>query len=416
MIQAFFRKGRRRPLQFLDLPVMTDKRLTAAVDIIAAVGKAAYQVRPEICVTVCTMAVNLCLKYGNTSDSAIVYMVFGCIFLGGIVGRAETGYEFGRLALALIEKFQNEKQRAEVNFVVGYFGTSWMRPAIEAEGLWEVAFREGQRTGDLFHTGCAAAGTIQGMVMRGAPLDEIHAKIEQFWPVLERAHLREPMTCLTGTRQLLSRLRCVRDASPALPNGDPQLLAELATFGSRHFAHFYFINQCMLHALVGNVSAGLDAAARSAAYLPDSKGLLNTPEHFFWSAMLHAMNEADPRRGIKETAAAKRRFAAWRENCPTNFALRHELLCAEEARLRRHSDQAMDCYRRAVELGREHRTLHLLGFANHRAALLAATLGRADIAQQFDTASRTAYAEWGALALLPLAAEFQHHTDYQPLP
>jgi len=110
------------------------------------------------------MAVNLCLKYGNTPDAAIVYMVFGCIFLGGILGRVETGYGFGWLALNLIKKFDNQKQRAEVNFVVGYFGTSWMRPTIEAEALWQIAFHEGQNTGDLFHTGCALSGMTQSLI------------------------------------------------------------------------------------------------------------------------------------------------------------------------------------------------------------------------------------------------------------
>ena len=207
VLYALIRKGRRKPSELLDLPAMTDERQIIVVRLIAAMGKAAYQVRPEICVSICTRAVNICLKRGNTPDAAINYMVFGCIFLGGIVGRAKTGYEYGRLALDLVDKFQNHEQRAEVNFVVGYFGTSWMRPAIEAELLWETAFEEGQRTGDLFHTGCAVSGTIQSMIMRGAPLAAVEHRIEQFWPVMEQAHLREPLTCLASTRELIRNLQ-----------------------------------------------------------------------------------------------------------------------------------------------------------------------------------------------------------------
>ena len=344
-------------------------------------------------------------------------MVFGCIFLGGILGRAETGYEFGRLALALIEKFQNEKQRAEVNFVVGYFGTSWKRPAIEAERLWEVAFKEGQRTGDLFHTGCAASGTIQGMIMRGCPLDEVEQRLEQFWPILEQAHLREPITCLTSTRRLLSSLRGSANLSSLNHRSDdPQLLDDLAAFGSRHFAHFHFLNQCMHHALFGNVPAGLDAVARSRTYLPESKGLLNTPEHFFWSAILQAMNPTAGRASIRETAAARRRFARWVKNCPANFAVRHELLAAEEARMRTRPEQAIAHYTRAIEFGRQHGILHLLGFANQRAAQLAASLGRTQAAEQYNEAAHNAYAQWGALALVPPAIRSQHQPTHQPLP
>jgi len=407
-LQAFIRTGRRKPSQLLDLPTMTDERLIAVVGLIAAMAKAAYQIRPEICVSICALAVNLCLKHGNAPDSAVTYMVFGCIFLGGILGRAETGYEFGRLALALVEKFENHQQRAEVNFVVGYFGTSWMRPAIEAEQLWETAFSEGQRTGDLFHTGCAVSATIQGMLMRGAPLDAIAHRLDEFWPVISRAHLREPMTCLTSSRQLLTRLRTSVDQASIDPQTeDPQLLADLASFGSRHFAHFHFLNQCMLHALNDNATAGLSTANRSATYLPDSKGLLNTPEHHFWSAMLQAMHPSNHRTALKATAQAKRKFARWMRNCPPNFALRHELLCAENSRLRNDQAQATQHYQRAIELGTQHHTLHLLGFANHRAAQLAAARGQHEAARQYGDAAQHAYAEWGAIALLPQSDRLQ---------
>jgi hypothetical protein len=397
MILGLIRKGRRKPLQFLDLPEMTDERLVAVVGLISAMAKAAYQVRPEICVTICTMAVNLCLKHGNTPDAAVVYMVFGCIFLGGILGRAETGYEFGQLALALIEKYQNDKQRAEVNFVVGYFGTSWMKPAVEADRLWEIAFAEGQRTGDLFHTGCAVAGSTQGALMRGLPLDEVEARIERFWPVVEQAHLREPMTCLASTRLLLAQLRS-SSISPS-PTENPQLLAELDRFGARHFAHFHFLNQSMFHALTGDVAAGLKASARSATYLPDSKGMLHTPEHFFWSAILQAMNPNGGGTAVKTVSSARQKFAAWSKRCPANFALRMELLAAEEARLRNRPETALQHYRQAIEWGSQQNTLHLLGLANRRAQKLAAAVGQREAARSFADAANDAYHRWGAHAL-----------------
>jgi len=400
MARGLMRKGRRKPSEFLDLPEMTDERLIAVVKLISAVGKAAYQVRPEICVTICTMAVNLCLKHGNTPDAAIDYMVFGCIFLGGIVGRAQTGYDFGRLALDLIEKYQNEQQRAEVNFVVGYFGTSWLRPAVEAEKLWEIAFREGQRTGDLFHTGCAVTGTTLSLIMRGVPLDEVERRIDAYWPVVERAHLREPKTSLTSARRLIACLRTPPNRAADFPPAeDEPLLADLAAFGARHFAHFHFLNQCMLHALTGNVAAGLDAAARSAAYLPDSKGLLNTPEHFFWSAMLHAIGET--KGAAKDLASARKKFAAWTSRCAANFGVRHALLAAEEARLHAKPDDALRIYREAAALAGEYKNLHLEGFANRRAAALASSLGQSGEAQQFEHAAARAFCQWGALALVP---------------
>jgi len=322
-------------------------------------------------------------------------MVFGCIFLGGIMGRAKTGHEFGRLALGLVEKFHNERQRAEVNFVVGYFGTSWIQPATDAEKLWDLAFVEGQRTGDLFHTGCAAAGTIQSMIMRGATLDEIEQRIQDFWPVLERSHLREPMTCLLSARRLIAN---ARSAGAGVVEDDSQLLTDLASFGSRHFAHFHFLNECMLQALTGRKDEHLDPVARSESYLPDSKGLLNTPEHYFWSAML-AANGADDRGARSKVSEATKKFAKWSARCPDNFEMRHAMLSAELARLKADHQAAMHLYDRAITIGQKRGALHLLGLANHRAALLAEYIGQTGKAEQYRQAGRIAYIQWGAPAL-----------------
>jgi len=117
----------RKAGDLLELPPLEDPRLQAAVRLINAVAKAAYQVRPELCAAVSVKGVNLCLRHGNTPDCAIAYMVYGTIFHGGVLGRHDLGYDFGRLVLDLVEKYRNTAQRAEVRFVVGYFGTSWTK-------------------------------------------------------------------------------------------------------------------------------------------------------------------------------------------------------------------------------------------------------------------------------------------------
>lgn len=89
-IKAKLRMHGRPTASLLDLPTMTDERRATAVRLTNAVAKAAYQVRPELCVAVSTKLVNLCLKHGNTPDCAIGYMVFGAIFQGGVLGNHPT--------------------------------------------------------------------------------------------------------------------------------------------------------------------------------------------------------------------------------------------------------------------------------------------------------------------------------------
>src|SRR5258707_162490 len=64
-----------KPADLLQLPTMPHGRLRLAVRLANAGAKAAFQLRPELCVAVCTKIVRLCLTHGNTPECAIGYMV-----------------------------------------------------------------------------------------------------------------------------------------------------------------------------------------------------------------------------------------------------------------------------------------------------------------------------------------------------
>src|SRR5207249_83357 len=87
------------------------------------------------------------------------------------------------------------------------FGTSWLRPVAEAEALWQTAMQAGLESGDWFHTGCACAGTIMSLWMRGAALDTVWAESERFLELLRPANLSEPIATITAVRQTIRNLR-----------------------------------------------------------------------------------------------------------------------------------------------------------------------------------------------------------------
>ena len=72
-------------------------------------------------------------------------------FPGGRIGPAdETGYNFGKLALALNDKFNFVSQKAEVNLVFGYFSSSWKNHAKVTEEYYKNALKAPLETGDFF--------------------------------------------------------------------------------------------------------------------------------------------------------------------------------------------------------------------------------------------------------------------------
>jgi predicted ATPase/class 3 adenylate cyclase len=393
----------RKVADLVHLPEMKDERLRVAVRLIAAVLKAAYQIRPELCVANAAKMVNLCLKHGNTADSPIGYLVLGGIFMGGVLGNHQSGYEFGQLALGLIERFKNLQQKAEVNFVYGYFAHSWVRPATETEEYWRVAYQAGVDSGDTFHTSCASMGTLQSMYMRGVPLETVDREGERFLRTLERLQNREGIATVRGIRQAIRNLRggTREPGSFDGPGFDERAFEEeLRTFGSRHFAHYYFINKMQTLYLWGEHARALEVAEASEKYRKDSTGMLHGAEDSFLHALIAAALHPAAERARKRVLEARirkshRAFVRYAADCKENFAHKERLLAALLASL---SGEAVAerLFTEAINLAQAHGYPQIAAIAAECAARLHLRHGAHLVARAYLREALHGFRTWGA--------------------
>jgi predicted ATPase len=396
---------RRTPIASLvDLPPMTDEHRATALRLLVAVGKAAYQIDPRLNIAGQLKAVNLCLKFGNTPESALSYMAFGAIFEGGVTGNHQKGYDFGKLALALIERYNNERLRSEISFVVGYFATSWLRPAVEAEQLWQIAHDAGVRVGDLFHAGCACGATIMSQFMRGVPMQDILATSDQFLEFLNRAQLREPAGAITAVRQAIRNLRGLTRSRESFSDNafdEEAYRTKLTGFGSRHLAHYYYVVKMQTLYLWGEYDQALAVAGNSAAYLKDSPGMLHTAEHHFYHALIVAA--LYPTSGylqrFRQRWALRRihkTMRCWAANCPDNFLHKEQLVAAEICRVIGKHDAAIHHYQAAIAAASKFGYVHIEALAHERAARLDQSRGDLAAGAAGLSAARACYRRWGA--------------------
>lgn len=402
----------RQVADLVHLPVMDDPRREAAVRIISAMLKAAYQVQPELNVALSTKGLNLCLRHGNTRHCTICYMAYGTIFQGGVLGRHEVGYEFGQLSLNLLEKFANTDQLGEVNFVVGYFAMPWTRPATEAESMWQVAYNAAtearcggyEGAADLFNIGNSSVCTIMSYHMRGMQMREVWDRSERYLEVLRRAHLREPAGLIACVRQFIRNLRGETLGPLSLSDAEfdeNEFVGRLVGFGCRHYAHFYHILKTQLLYLRGDYEAALEAARASSGYLNDSRGMLHWAEHHFYEALVQAaryprLAGADRRRSLRTVRRAHRMFVGWAERCDHNFRHKERLLSAEAHRLRGRHAEARRAYEEAAAAAERYGYLPIQALARHRSAELARKCGDEATARLELAAARETYRNWGA--------------------
>jgi len=317
------------------------------------------------------------------------------------------GHEFGRLALSLVDKYRQEQQRPEVTFVVGYFGTSWMRPATEAEALWRTTYESGRATGDLFHTGCACAATTQSLLMRGGKLSDIWTESNRFLDFLKPANLKEPIGAIRSVRQTIRNL-CGKTRETSSFNTDTfneaEYVASLADYGSRHFAHYYFINKMLSQYLWRKYDAAWITSQASALYLKDSPGMLHSAEHHFLTGLIHAaLAEQQPsskRSGhVRGVRSAAKRLAKWAAACPPNFEHKAQLLAGELARLSGSAPQAEAAYESAIRAAETFGHQHVAAIAHQRAASFHEQHQSADKATAHRQLARDRFQAWGASAI-----------------
>lgn len=407
LIEYRIRLGRRQIKDLADLKEMTDEEMKMAIRLMATFARAAYQIKPELCVAVCTKMVNICLKHGNTEGGFIGYLALGPIFLGAILNRKQSGYEYGELILALVEKYKSKYYRAETHFVVGYFAVPWRKPAREMEQYWHVAYEAGLEMGDFFHASCACCGTIQSFFMRGVNMNEVMAAAEKYLAFLQHTNNTEGILTLESARQAIKNLRGETVSASNWSHDDfdePAYLKKLEDFQSRHFAHYYFINKMQTLYLYAEFEEAYEISLISDRYLKDSPGMLHTAEHHFYKALILAAlypsaTKAQQQSWEKQMNKIKSLFRSYAQGCEENFLHKQLLIEAELCRIKGQQREAQDLYYKSIDAAARYGYTHIHALANTLAATFHFDEGRRRMAGFHLHDAIFSYRAWGTDAM-----------------
>ena len=385
------------------LPESDDENFKMTIKILANTLQAAYQIRPELSVANALIIVRLCLEKGLTKESVIGFMVFGVIFQGGILGNHKLGYAYSQLSFDMLKRFDNTTQHAEVQFVCGYFATSWKEPALETEEIWHIAYKNGMEIGDWFHTGCAAAGIVQSMFMRGANFEDIFTQIQYFEKRILNIGAKEQYGAILSVKQTLLNLTGQTTTLNSYDSDDfdeSSYVESLETYESKHFAHFYFVNKMIALYLQRSYEEAHQISLQGKKFAKSSKGMLHYTEYLFYDALILAKliaGESIATRGkYKNTIQnVKKKFLNWADGCAENFLVRAHILQAEIYRIENNHPEAFLYYDKAIDLANIYGQRHLVAIANRLSSELYETLGQKRAAKIYQDESLRNFNKWG---------------------
>ncbi|MEG5057731.1 AAA family ATPase [Microcoleus sp. A2-C5] len=393
------------PRTLLDLPTMRNPQLLAAMEILTALVPASFVAAPTLMPLLIFKQVELSIQSGNCPISIFAYGDYGLI-LCGIIGDIENGYEFGELALSLLDQLQLTPFKCRSWYVVHTYIKHWKITLSEIVPALQEAYRSGIETGDIeigclsataysyyaYHAGQELAGLAQTM---DAYRQTIH-QYKQTAALYYQEIYQQTVLNLLGQTEVSYRL------TGAIFNQEKSL-SELQAANQRTALFMWHINQAILYYLFGQDENAAQSSAQTSQYLDGCVATFMVPLYSFFDALIQLTQYANASPGeqpsiLLQVQQHQDKLHHWAALAPTNHQHRWELVAAEQYRVLGNKLEAIEAYDRAIYSAKTNHFIQDEALSNELAGKFYLNWGKEKVAAAYMQDSYYCYARWGAKA------------------
>jgi predicted ATPase len=183
LIRTKLAVGNKRIEDLAELPPMTDANKIAALRLLTNMTPATFIVAPDMFPLIVFKMVTLSLKYGNAPLSSVGYANYATIHCA-VLGDMDSGYRYGQMAQALLERFQTNLYNSQISLIFNGFIRHWSEQVRESLiGLLE-GIQSGLETGDVNNACYCASFYSNYIFLSGEPLDSVETKQSQYIQML----------------------------------------------------------------------------------------------------------------------------------------------------------------------------------------------------------------------------------------
>jgi PAS domain S-box-containing protein len=393
-----------RPIESLiDLPMMTDPELQAAMQVLSVLTPSAYFTDFLLyCLQVCRM-VKVSMQHGMSGPSAHAYGSWGAV-LALVFHRYRDAYRFAKLACDLVENYGFVAYRARVHYAMGMVAF-WTQPIATAIDFMRATFRNAIEMADLTFACYGIFQSITGLLLRNDPLDAVWRESEMALDFAREAKYGGAADIIRSQQRFIATMQ---GRTASFSNfGDAQ--SDEATFEAQLTAGrvtlticWYWILKLKARFLSGDYAEALAAADKVKPLLSAAAAQIQLLDYFYYGALTVAAcyenASADKQQEWRELLTAHReQLREWSDSYPPTFADKHALVLAEIARLEGRDADAMRLYEQAIRLAHENGFVQNEAVAYELAAGFYLGRGSATAARTHVEEARSCFVRWGAL-------------------
>ncbi|MEG4324425.1 AAA family ATPase [Microcoleus sp. herbarium5] len=390
----------------IDLPDMTDPQKLAASKILLKLCPAAYMVTPLLLPLITFKQIQLAIEYGNAPTHTHSYANYGVI-LCGFMGELESGYQFGELALNLLNKLDAKPFEAMTIFVATYLTKPWKNHIKETFKPLLSAYLRGLETGDLEHAGCSAQRYCYLLYCSGSTeLSRVELEMQTYRDAFTKMNQDSILQVHQIDHQLVLNLLGMTENPCRLMGSacDESKMLPLHIANNHRMACYYFyLNKLILCYLFSDYHQAVENSAGAKQYLDAVVASILVPIFYTYDSLsklaVYSDVEISEQQQILETIIYNQaKMQNWANHAPMNYLHKFYLVEAERHRVLGQNMDAMDSYDRAIKLAKENEYINEEALSNELAGKFYLTWGKEKIAQVYLTEAYYAYARWGAKA------------------
>ena len=394
--------GERSIESLIDLAVMKDPEVQAAMRILTVLFGPAFFTDSNLAYLLLCHMVSLTLNYGTTDASSAAFGWFG-IILGPLFRRYSDGYRFGRLASELVERRGYLAFKAKTYFALEMVAI-WADSPEAALDYINKSFHAGVETGDIAYASYCCSHMISDRLVLGDHLDAVWQESERDLEFVRKTKFRDMIDVVISQQQFIDNMRGRTENFSTFSNAtfdEAAFESQLTDDRMPSVTCWYWILKIQARFMSGDYQDALAASKIAKKLLWSADNHIQLLDYYFYTALaLAAEYEGAPaatqREWRKVLMEHLNQLQEWAEHCSATFRDKHELVAAEVARLESRALDAEQLYEKAIHSARLNGFVHNEGLACELAARFYAERGLDRISHLYLRDARYGYLRWGA--------------------
>ncbi|PCJ81845.1 MAG: serine/threonine-protein kinase PknK [Flavobacteriales bacterium] len=404
----------------INLPVMTDPHAIASMQIISRIGSASYMAVPELMPLTILKMIRLSIRYGNHDLTAFSYAGYGFI-LSGMLQQMNSGYKYGQLSLAMLEKLAATNVKTKVLFMNHFFINHWKIHIRKAIAPLHQAYRSGLETGDIeFGVYALSMGSMYAFYSNAKLPDlikeitsnsKVILQLKQTAAVHRVDLFRQTVLNLIGESNHTYKLIGEAYNEDHMLSSHIQCKDNTTTF----MAYYHKLYLCYHFE---QYTEALENSEQAKKYQDSAVGTALIPlRHFYDSlsrlALYPTVNKSRQKSLLRQVTANQKKMKKWSYHAPMNYLHKYHLIKAEMYRILGKNEKARTHYDNSISLAKKNDCLSDEALAYELAGKLFRGSQQDHLATFYMQKTLKLYDLWGAKAKVEyLAHKYAIKTNY----